>query len=156
MEALKGKQIATVACGAGHTAALTCDAAATLNLPVLLAVVPDLCHTCVLGRKSGELYMWGRGRHGQLGRGDRTESQASKVVLPEVRHPSCVFVGYCACSRPPCDFTAETPQTLRLRSECLFGLMFGGREDIEPESGGQGYFMCVRRGGRIWWCYYAS
>ena len=58
IEALKGKQIMSVACGAGHTAALS---------------------------KDGELFMWGRGRHGQLGRGERTESQASKLVVPEVR-----------------------------------------------------------------------
>eukprot|EP00475_Leptophrys_vorax_P020711 TRINITY_DN2840_c0_g1_i3.p1 TRINITY_DN2840_c0_g1~~TRINITY_DN2840_c0_g1_i3.p1 ORF type:complete len:282 (-),score=83.25 TRINITY_DN2840_c0_g1_i3:27-872(-) len=47
---LPDKKIVQIACGGGHTGALT---------------------------EGGELYLWGRGRSGQLGRGDKLESVAA-------------------------------------------------------------------------------
>ena len=55
VEALRGKNIVDIACGAGHTGALGAD---------------------------GTLYLWGRGRHGQLGRGDSKESVAFYKTSP--------------------------------------------------------------------------
>lgn len=44
-----------VKCGAGHTGLVTCD---------------------------GDLYLMGRGRDGQLGRGDKLESSATERTVP--------------------------------------------------------------------------
>jgi hypothetical protein len=57
VQALAGHKIRSVACGGGHTAALT---------------------------EAGELYMWGRGRDGQLGLADHLESVAAYRSSPRL------------------------------------------------------------------------
>jgi len=62
VESLKGKKIMQVACGGSHTGAID---------------------------EHGQLYMWGKGRDGQLGRGDQLESvaayRAEPVLVPYFR-----------------------------------------------------------------------
>lgn len=55
IEDLRGKNVVSISCGGMHSA-------------------------CVLN--NGELYMWGMGRNGQLGRGDQLESIASYRTRP--------------------------------------------------------------------------
>ncbi len=68
-----GEKFASVACGGGHTAAIT---------------------------TTGRLYVWGRGRDGQLGRADKVESVAAHRTTPQEvdvfgkgRRPSEIHLG---------------------------------------------------------------
>ena len=53
VESLQGKQVREIACGTGHSAAITTN---------------------------GELYTWGQGDHGRLGHGDTTNQPKPKQV----------------------------------------------------------------------------
>ena len=54
IELLQGKHVKEVACGSGHSAAITTN---------------------------GELYTWGQGDHGRLGHGDTANQLRPKQVL---------------------------------------------------------------------------
>ncbi len=53
IEALQGKHVKEIACGSGHSAAIT---------------------------SNGELYTWGQGDHGRLGHGDQLNQNKPKQV----------------------------------------------------------------------------
>ena len=53
IEALRGKEIADIACGGAHSAAITVH---------------------------GEVYTWGKGRYGRLGHGDSDDQLKPKLV----------------------------------------------------------------------------
>ena len=53
VESLQGKHVREIACGTGHSAAITTN---------------------------GELYTWGQGDHGRLGHGDTTNQPKPKQV----------------------------------------------------------------------------
>ena len=53
IESLQGKHVRDVACGSGHSAAIT---------------------------SNGELYTWGQGEHGRLGHGDLLNQTKPKLV----------------------------------------------------------------------------
>ena len=53
IEALQGKHVRDIACGSGHSAAVT---------------------------SNGELYTWGQGDHGRLGHGDEVIQTKPKLV----------------------------------------------------------------------------
>ena len=58
IESLQGKHVKDIACGSGHSAAITTN---------------------------GELYTWGQGDHGRLGHGDTVNQSKPKQVRACVR-----------------------------------------------------------------------
>lgn len=80
VQGLLGVRIVEVQCGGGHTGALD----GTLQFCGLFqaAYFYDGNFVC-LDAASGALYLWGRGRDGQLGRGDGVESTVSALTAPK-------------------------------------------------------------------------
>lgn len=66
VESLQGKHVKEIACGSGHSAAITTN---------------------------GELYTWGQGSHGRLGHGDTAnQSKPKQVLYVNVPYVSCQTV----------------------------------------------------------------
>lgn len=70
VEGLQGKHVRDIACGSGHSAAIT---------------------------SNGELYTWGQGDHGRLGHGDSLNQSKPKQVNWELEQntsllPGCIHV----------------------------------------------------------------
>lgn len=121
VEALKGKRIVSVACGEHHSLAiagafsyllpgyafsLVSTKRTTSYMTSFLLCCASFCWLASLIRviaELGDLYVWGRGREGQLGNG---EKQAAATPIPVhvrtfIQNSSCYSSDHLSLSLPP-------------------------------------------------------